>query len=212
MTLNFKTSTSIVPYPEALARMEAQVAAIHAGGGGDEIWFLQHPPLYTAGSSAKPEHLTNPEQFPTYAPGRGGQWTYHGPGQLVVYLMLDLRKRYAPAVPDLKDFIRRLEHWIIATLAAFDIEGFAVAGRTGVWVTPENPKKIAAIGVRVRHGISYHGLSLNLHPDLSHYAGIIPCGIADAGVTSFHALGKNPTQEDVITTMQMLFTASFSGR
>ncbi len=253
-TIHFKTSLELIPYPEALAYMEAKVEAVYKQGDSSEIWFLEHPPLYTAGSSAKPEHLTNPENFPTFAPGRGGQWTYHGPGQLVVYLMLDLRKLYAPRMPDLKDFVRRLERWIIETLAAFDIQSFTIEGRTGVWVSDkrilsqssmasgmegaqerragmyskvhedsstgateqtaaieELPKKIAAIGVRIRHGISYHGISININPDLMHYAGIVPCGIADAGVTSFEALGKQVEKEAVIATMQELFETSLRG-
>ncbi len=144
----------------------------------------------------------NPDGLPTFFPGRGGQWTYNGPGQVVAYLMLDLRSLYAPQAPDLKHFIRRLEAWIITTLADYGVAGFTISGRTGVWVTPAAPQKIAAIGVRVRHGVSYHGVSINLAPDLAHYRGIVPCGIADAGVTSLAALGHQVSKDAVMDRLE----------
>jgi len=176
------TSKNPVPYETALSAMEARVASIHENNAGELLWFLEHPPLYTAGTSAKDKDLLNP-QFPVYRTGRGGQYTYHGPGQRVVYMMLDLKKRQK--VPDIKKYIWQLEEWIIRALTAFDVSGERRDGRIGIWIdTGKGEEKIAAIGVRVRHWVAYHGIAINVDPDLSHYAGIIPCGVRDYGVTS----------------------------
>ena len=176
-----------VAYPDALSTMEARVNAIHDGSAGEMVWLLEHPPLYTGGTSAKVTDLRDP-QFPVFETGRGGEYTYHGPGQRVVYVMLDLKKRQQ--VPDLKKYIWQLEEWIIQTLAAFGVVGERRTGRVGIWVqTPDGEKKIAAIGVRIRHWITFHGISINLDPDLSHFNGIVPCGISEYGVTSLKDLG-----------------------
>ena len=190
--IEWKVSTHPVEYNDALTQMENRVAAIREGAAGELIWLLEHPPLYTAGTSAKGEDLKD-ARFPVYETGRGGQYTYHGPGQRVVYIMLDLKKRQQ--VPDIKRYVHDLEQWIINTLQAFDIAGERREGRVGIWVERENQPeaKIAALGVRIRHWVTYHGISINVNPDLSHFEGIVPCGISDAGVTSFHDLGKKIT-------------------
>jgi lipoyl(octanoyl) transferase len=181
--IEWKVSERPVEYPEALAFMDERVAGIHNGTAPECIWLLEHPPLYTAGTSAKDADLLGAD-FPVFKTGRGGQYTYHGPGQRVVYVMLDLKKRHK--TPDIKKYVCDLERWIIASLGAFGIQGQCVDGRIGVWVRDE---KIAAIGVRVRHWVTLHGISINVNPDLSHFGGIVPCGISDAGVTSMQALG-----------------------
>lgn len=178
------TAPEPVQYPDAVAAMERRVADIRAGTADELLWLVEHPPLYTAGTSAKAQDLLTP-RFPVFETGRGGQYTYHGPGQRVGYVMLDLKARQD--APDIKCYVWQLEEWIIRTLAAFGIAGERVEGRVGIWV---GNKKIAAIGVRVRHWVTYHGVSINVNPDLSHFNGIVPCGISDAGVTSFHDLGK----------------------
>ncbi len=184
--MEWKTSKEPVEYEDVLKQMEARVAAIHAGQAEELVWLLEHPPLYTAGTSAKESDLLDP-RFPVYETGRGGQYTYHGPGQRVTYVMLDLKKHQQH--PDIKQYIYNLEAWIIRSLAAFDIQGERREGRIGIWVNgSEGEKKIAAIGVRIRHWITFHGISLNVSPDLSHYDGIVPCGISDAGVTSMAEL------------------------
>ena len=180
--------------------MENRVAAIKDGSEDELIWLLEHPPIYTAGTSANAADLLNP-QFPIFETGRGGQYTYHGPGQLVAYVMLDLKKRQKE--PDLKLYIRTLEQWIINTLEAFGIKGERREGRVGIWVAEnEREAKIAAIGVRVRHWITYHGISINLNPDLSHFNGIVPCGINEHGVCSFQSLGKDIFMEDLKIELQ----------
>ncbi|MBI1328071.1 MAG: lipoyl(octanoyl) transferase LipB [Alphaproteobacteria bacterium] len=205
--MEWKTSQQPVNYPEALSFMEARVAAIHEGGGQECVWLLEHPPLYTAGTSAQAEDLLNP-QFPVFETGRGGQYTYHGPGQRVGYAMLDLRKR--AHAPDLKKYVCDLEEWIIRTLSMFDVKGERRSGRVGIWVmTPEGEKKIAAIGVRVRHWITFHGISLNINPDLSHFNGIVPCGISEYGVTSLHELGKEISPRDVDEALRSSFERVF---
>jgi len=183
-----------VPYEDAVAFMEARVRDIRLAKAGEMVWLLEHPPLYTAGSSANETDLIDTLGFPVFKTGRGGQYTYHGPGQRVAYVMLDLKKRGA----DVRQFIKQLENWIIATLAEFDVESFTREGRIGVWVaTEEGERKIGAIGVRIRQWVSYHGISLNVNPDLSHYRGIIPCGIKEYGVTSLAALDINAHIKDV---------------
>jgi len=208
-------SDSPVAYPEALAFMEARVAAIAAGEADEAIWLLEHPPLYTAGTSARIEDLTDPERFPVYDAGRGGQYTYHGPGQRVIYVMLDLNKRGR----DVRCFVRQLEDWVIATLAEFNVKGEIRAGRVGVWVTrPEKgtgpdgappEDKIAAIGVKLRRWVSFHGISINVEPDLSHFGGIVPCGIRDHGVTSLVDLGLPVTMADLDAALRHTFATTF---
>jgi lipoyl(octanoyl) transferase len=190
-----------VPYDRALAFMEAKVALIREKAERDMIWLLEHPPVYTAGTSADPKDLLNP-RFPVYTAGRGGQYTYHGPGQRVAYVMLDLQRR-AQSAPDLRAYITDLEEWIIQTLSTFDVMGERRSDRVGIWVDMKpygKPKgteaKIAAIGVRVRKWVAFHGVSVNINPDLSHFNGIVPCGISQHGVTSLAALGiKVPMAE-----------------
>jgi lipoyl(octanoyl) transferase len=175
-----------VPYEDALSSMEARVEAIYNGRAQEQLWFLEHPPLYTAGTSAKDHDLLE-AKFPVYEAGRGGQYTYHGPGQRVVYSMLDLRVRQQ--APDIKRYIWQLEEWIIKSIATFGVMGERREGRIGIWVdTDDGEAKIAAIGVRIRHWISFHGIAVNVSPDLSHYEGIVPCGLGNYGVTSLTRL------------------------
>jgi lipoyl(octanoyl) transferase len=188
MFMEWKISNTPVAYPEALKFMDERVAAIRNGAADECVWLLEHPSLYTAGTSAKDKDLLD-KRFPVFKTGRGGQYTYHGPGQRIAYVMMDLKKRQTK--PDIKCYVHALEQWIIDTLSIFDIKGERRAGRIGIWVdTPRGDKKIAALGVRVRHWVTLHGISINLHPDLSHFTGIVPCGISDAGVTSLHDLGS----------------------
>lgn len=188
-------SPTLVPYPEALATMEARAAAVADGQENELIWFVEHPPLYTAGTSAKPDDLVEPGRFPVFQTGRGGQFTYHGPGQRVVYPIVNLGKRGR----DMRAYVCAIEGWIIDTLADFGVKGERRAGRVGVWVVREDGReeKIAAIGVRVRRWVTLHGLALNVAPDLSHYGGIVPCGLPEYGVTSLAALGRNVTMSQV---------------
>ncbi len=188
-------SNGFIDYPAAVTEMEERVAGIRSGAMAEAVWLLEHPPLYTAGTSAKAQDLLAP-QFPVYDSGRGGQYTYHGPGQRVVYVMLDLKKRQQ--VPDIKKYVWQLEEWIIRSLAVFNVKGERREGRVGIWVvTQKGEAKIAAIGVRVRHWVTYHGISINVNPDLSHFNGIVPCGISEHGVTSLHALGVTANMADV---------------
>ena len=181
--------------------MEARVHAIRHANADECIWLLEHPPLYTAGTSANAQDLLDTQDFPVYQTGRGGQYTYHGPGQRVAYVMLDLKTRLGPA-PDLCRFL-----WI-RTLQRFDVEGERREGRIGIWVaTPGGEAKIAALGIRIRQGVSFHGVALNVHPDLSHYTGIVPCGISQFGVTSLAALRKNATMAEVDAALKESFTA-----
>ncbi|MDF2766613.1 MAG: Lipoate-protein ligase [Rhodospirillales bacterium] len=185
-----------VPYPEALRTMEERVAAIAEGRAPELVWLLEHPPLYTAGTSAKPSDLVQPERFPVFQTGRGGQYTYHGPGQRVGYVMLDLQ-RHGRA--DLRRYVQDLEEWLVRTLARFGVRGERRSGRVGIWVARPTgaEEKIAAIGVRVRRWVTYHGVSINRDPDLSHFEGIVPCGIADRGVTSLAKLGLAVSPEEL---------------
>lgn len=197
-----------VPYPEALAAMQARAAAIAAGEAGEAVWLLEHPPLYTAGTSATASDLLSPSRFPVFDAGRGGQYTYHGPGQRIAYVMLDLRER----ARDVRCLVQNLEGWVIDTLAAFNIAGERRPGRIGVWVPrpgTDREDKIAAIGIRVSRWVTFHGISLNVAPDLSHYDGIVPCGIADQGVTSFEALGHLVSMAEVDTVLRTAFEARF---
>jgi len=185
--VEWRISPGPVPYEEAVADMEQRAAAILSGEAQELIWFLEHPPLYTAGTSANAHDLLEPARFPVYASGRGGQYTYHGPGQLVAYVMLDLNRRGR----DVRRHVHRLEDWAIAALSQYGIAGERREDRPGIWVHRSGQdKKIAAIGVRVRRWVTYHGIAINVCPDLSHFAGIVPCGISDAGVTSIEALQK----------------------
>ena len=184
--IEWKISDEPVAYEFALAEMEQRVAAIHEGSARELVWLLEHPPLYTAGTSANLSDLRDPDRFPVHKAGRGGQYTYHGPGQRVAYVMLDLKKRNA----DIRAFVQDLEDWVVDVLAQYQVKGEKREGRVGVWVDRGfREDKIAAIGVRVRRWISFHGISINVDPDLSHYEGIVPCGIAEHGVTSLVDLG-----------------------
>lgn len=206
--MDWKISAAPVPYNEAIAQMEARVEAIRSGSVPELVWLLEHPPLYTAGTSARREDLLEP-RFPVFETGRGGQFTYHGPGQRVAYAMVDLKARQS--VPDLRKYVFDLEEWIIGTLAGFGIRGERREGRIGIWVqSPEGEKKIAAIGVRVRRWVAYHGIALNVDPDLSHYAGIVPCGIREYGVTSMaQVLGKPVSFEKVDPVLQSMWGRVF---
>ncbi len=185
--IEWRVSPGLVPYPEALAEMEARAAAIRAGAAGELIWLLEHPPLYTAGTSADPAELFNPDGFPVYAAGRGGRYTYHGPGQRVGYLMLDLDRRGR----DVRRFVHALEGWLIDSLAKLGVAAHRSPGRIGIWVdrAEGGEAKVGALGLRVKRWITMHGFSVNLAPQLSHFSGIVPCGIADAPVTSLAELG-----------------------
>jgi lipoyl(octanoyl) transferase len=203
----WRISDGPVPYDEALASMETRVADIRAGRAGELIWLLEHPPLYTAGTSSKPQDLLQPLRLPVHAAGRGGQYTYHGPGQRVAYTMLDLRQRRQ----DVRRYVADLEDWIIRTLARFNVRGERREGRVGVWVARDGGRedKIAAIGVRIRHWVSFHGISINVEPDLTHYAGIVPCGIAEHGVTSLVDLGLPVTMTDLDMALAETFEEVF---
>jgi len=200
-----------VGYPEAVAAMDARAAAIAAGTAPELVWLLEHPPLYTSGTSAQPADLIE-ARFPVFASGRGGQFTYHGPGQRVAYAMLDLKRR----APDVRRYVATLEEWIIRTLAAFGVAGERRDDRVGVWVARPargagHEDKIAAIGIRLRHWVSLHGIALNVAPDLTHFAGIVPCGVADAryGVTSLADLGRDVTMAEVDLALRHAFDALF---
>ncbi len=208
--LEWRIESAPVAYPDAVAAMEQRVADIHAGRAGELVWLLEHPPLYTAGTSAQPEDLLEP-RFPVFKSGRGGQYTYHGPGQRIAYVMLDL-KRHAPGGPDLRAYVQDLEEWIIRALARFNIEGERRQGRVGIWVRRGGGRedKIAAIGVRVRRWVSYHGIALNVEPELSHYGGIVPCGISEHGITSLADLGLPVTLADVDVALRSAFDEVFA--
>jgi lipoyl(octanoyl) transferase len=209
--LERKISKELIAYPEAESFMRARVAAIKEARKAASVvetseclWLLEHPPLYTAGSSAKSVDLLRAD-FPVYATGRGGQYTYHGPGQRVVYTMLDLKARALARAeaPDLRQFVQQLEQWLVDTLAVFKIRGYLREGRIGVWVdSPTGEAKIAALGVRCEQWVTSHGVALNVAPDLSHYVGIVPCGIRGFGVTSMAALGVHVTMEEVDAALQ----------
>jgi lipoyl(octanoyl) transferase len=194
---DWRTTDGLTPYPDALAAMRERVAAIRAGTAPELVWLLQHPALYTAGTSARPPDLTDPHRFPVYQAERGGQWTYHGPGQRVAYVMLDLTRSHG-SVParDVRCFVHGLEEWLIRALARFGVAGERREGRVGVWIADRatgQEAKIAAIGVRITRWVSWHGVALNVAPDLTHFSGIVPCGVTQHGVTSLAALGINVT-------------------
>ncbi len=202
----WRISDAAVDYEAAVAAMEARVAAILEGSAGDLVWLLEHPPLYTAGTSARAEDLLAP-RFPVHRSGRGGQYTYHGPGQRVAYVMRDLRTHGR----DLRAYVCALEQWVIDTLWRFHVRAERRAGRVGVWIGQGGGReaKIAAVGVRVRHWISYHGISLNVDPDLAHYDGIVPCGIAEHGVTSLVELGIPVSIAEVDVELMATWSANF---
>jgi lipoyl(octanoyl) transferase len=209
-TVEWMIAEGLTPYEEAVAEMEARAAAIAAGRAAERVWLVEHPALYTAGTSARAQDLIEPLLFPVFKTGRGGQFTYHGPGQRVAYVMLDLNRRK----PDLRAFVHALEAWIITTLWAFNIRGERREGRVGVWVPrPEKgdgaEDKIAAIGIRVRRWVSFHGISINVEPDLSHYAGIVPCGITGYGVTSLTDLGWPVTMPELDAALRAAFEEVF---
>jgi len=208
--IEWRVAEGLVPYPDAVAFMEQRVAAIRAGSAPETIWLLEHPPLYTAGTSALPADLGPAPAFPVFETGRGGQFTYHGPGQRIAYAMLDLRRRGQ----DIRAYIRSLESWIIAVLAEFGVAGARRDGRVGIWIDRgahalggRREDKIAAIGVRVRHWVTFHGLAINVTCDLGHFAGIVPCGISDPrlGVTSLEALGRAATLAQVDSALRRHF-------
>ncbi len=194
MTIEWVIAEKPVEYPGAVASMESHVDAMLAGKANEKIWLLEHPPLYTAGTSAGAGELLGNMPFPVYPSGRGGRYTYHGPGQRVAYVMMDLTKRGR----DVRRYVYNLEQWVIDTLAAFDVEAFRREGRVGIWVNNKGrEEKIAAIGVRLRRWMSYHGVAINVAPDLGHFSGIVPCGLSEFGVTSLRALGKNVSLGEV---------------
>jgi lipoyl(octanoyl) transferase len=206
-TLEWRIERGPVDYPAAVSAMEIRVRDIRLGHAPELVWLLEHPPIYTAGTSANPRDLVQPSALPVFATGRGGQYTYHGPGQRVAYVMLDLNRRGR----DVRQFVANLEAWLIAALAGFGVIGLRRHGRVGVWVDHAGrEEKIAAVGIRLRHWVSFHGVSLNVAPDLSHYQGIVPCGIASYGVTSLAALGLDPSPDEVDRVLRKTFSAAMS--
>jgi lipoyl(octanoyl) transferase len=206
--MDWQVASALVGYEEAVAAMEARAARIRAGTAGELVWLLEHPPLYTAGTSARPEDLLLPGRFPVHASGRGGQFTYHGPGQRVAYVMLDLERRRR----DLRAYVGCLEQWIILALARLGVRGERRAGRVGIWVVRPggSEQKIAAIGVRVRRWVTMHGLAINVAPDLEHFSGIVPCGIADKGVTSLADLGISASLAELDAALAASFDEAFA--
>jgi len=209
--MEWKTSDQPVAYPDALAAMEARAAAIAAGEASEQVWLLEHPPIYTAGTSAQDTDLID-ARFPVYRTGRGGQFTYHGPGQRVGYVMLDLKSRK----PDVRAYVRDLEQWLIETLAEFNVKGERREGRVGIWVQRgptsllnAREDKIAALGVRIKRWVTLHGVALNVEPDLTHFTGIVPCGIRAHGVTSLADLGIPATMADVDVALKRSFRKIF---
>ncbi|CAM5421455.1 lipoyl(octanoyl) transferase [Aquamicrobium terrae] len=213
--VEWRIEPGLTAYPDAVALMEARAGAIRAGTADELVWLVEHPPLYTAGTSARARDLIEPDRFPVFASGRGGEYTYHGPGQRVAYVMLDLKRRRE----DVRAFVAALEQWIIETLAAFNVRGERREDRVGVWVVrPDRPSlpggapaedKIAAIGIRLRRWVSFHGIAVNVEPDLSHFGGIVPCGIQDHGVTSLVDLGLPVTMADLDAALKAAFERVF---
>ena len=206
---SFRTLDGLSPYAETVEAMRAHAAAIRAGGAAEEVWFLEHAPVLTGGTSATPEDLVNPGSIPVHETGRGGQWTYHGPGQRVAYVMLDLQRRG----PDVRAYIQALEGWIIAALARFGVDGTRREGLPGIWVdsptTPGRLDKVAAIGVRISRWVTWHGVAVNLDPDLDAFHSIIPCGVRDGGVTSLRRLGVAADMAALDAALRDSFAASF---
>jgi len=209
----WRMSDGLVDYPTALDAMRAQAAAIRAGAAPETVWLLEHPPLFTAGTSAQASDLANPAGFPTYAAGRGGQWTYHGPGQRVAYVLLDLTGAHGQAgVRDVRSYVAALEEWLIRALDRLDVRGERRAGRVGIWIVDRasgTEAKIAAIGVRVTRWVSWHGVALNVAPNLDHFGGIVPCGIREHGVTSLAALGIPATLADADLALRAAWSEVF---
>ena len=210
--IEWRISDTLVPYPDALQFMEQRAADIRAGTAPECVWLLEHPPLYTAGTSAADDELLDAVRFPVFQTGRGGRYTYHGPGQRVAYVMLDLKKRGA----DVRKYVSDLEEWVIRTLMGFNVIGERRDGRVGIWVRPGAPSnpasredKIAAIGVRIRKWVTFHGISINVEPDLEHFSGIVPCGIDEHGVTSLWDLGVTATMPDVDNQLRQSFDEVF---
>jgi lipoyl(octanoyl) transferase len=204
--VRWEIANGIIPYENAVARMEREVADIAAGNARELVWLVEHPPLYTAGTSALESDLLSPQRFPVHTTGRGGQYTYHGPGQRVAYVMLDLKRRGQ----DVRAFVAALEEWLIATLESFNVRGERREDRVGVWVRRVGREdKIAAIGIRVRKWVTYHGISLNVDPDLSHFEGIVPCGVTEHGVTSLVDLGLPVTMSDADIALKANFQKIF---
>lgn len=210
--IEWRVSDNPVSYLDAIAFMEQRASEIYAGTAPECIWLLEHPPMYTAGTSADPIELVDPDRFPIYVAGRGGRYTYHGPGQRVAYVMLNLKTRE----PDVRKFVQNLENWIIKTLAQFTVKGERCKGHVGIWVfdgAPKNPtsslNKIAAIGVRIRKWVTFHGISINVDPNLTHYEGIVPCGISKHGVTSLWNLGITTSMPDVDNALRKSFYEVF---
>jgi lipoyl(octanoyl) transferase len=192
----------LTSYSDAMTEMEARAEAIRSAGARERIWLVEHPPVYTAGTSARIEDLVDPDRFPVVSAGRGGQYTYHGPGQRVGYVMLDLERRGR----DVRHFVHSLETWIADALSAFGISAYAVDGRVGLWVNaPQGEAKIAAIGIRVRRWVTFHGFAINVAPDLEHFSGIIPCGLPDFPVTSLAELGRKASLQDVDAQLKATF-------
>ena len=210
---DWRITDGLTEYPAALTAMQQRVAAIRAGTAPEQVWLVEHPPLYTAGTSAKPEELTDPGRFTTFAAGRGGQWTYHGPGQRTAYVMLDLTRRHG-RVPaqDIRCYVNGLEEWLIRTLDRFNVRGQRRDGRVGIWVTDPATgaeSKIGAIGVRVTRWVSWHGVALNVEPDLAHFGGIVPCGLPQFGVTSLAALGITASMHDADVALRAAWREVF---
>jgi len=205
--IEWRVEAGLAPYPDAVSFMEARAAAIAEGRARELVWLVEHPPIYTAGTSANDRDLLD-ARFPVFKTGRGGQFTYHGPGQRVGYVILDLKKRGS----DVRGFVRDLEEWLIRTLAAFSVKGERREGRVGIWVARGGRRedKIAAIGVRVRKWVTFHGVSFNVDPDLTHFTGIVPCGISEHGVTSLHDLGILASMADVDAAMKATFEEVFN--
>ncbi len=213
--VEWRIEPGLVPYPRALALMEARATAIRDGTASEMVWLVEHPPLYTAGTSARPGDLIDPDRFPVFDAGRGGEYTYHGPGQRVAYVMLDLKRRRE----DVRAFVAALEEWIIRTLASFSVKGERREDRVGVWVVrPDRPRlpdgspaedKIAAIGIRLRRWVSFHGIAINVEPDLSHFGGIVPCGVSNRGVTSLGDLGLPVKLADFDVALKTAFEDVF---
>ena len=208
--VNWEVTSGLTDYPRAVARMEDLAQKIAAGRHPETVWLVEHPPIYTAGTSADVADLIDPKRFPVHRTGRGGEFTYHGPGQRVAYIMLDLKRR----TPDVRRFVAELENWVITTLGQFNVDGQTRPDRVGVWVprpqkAPGAEDKIAAIGIRVRRWVTFHGISINVEPDLEHYSGIVPCGIVQHGVTSLVDLGLPVTMDDVDEALKLQFSSCF---
>ena len=212
---DWRVAEGLTPYPDAIATMQARVAAIRAGTAGECVWLVEHPPLYTAGTSAQAGDLVDPGRFPTFDAGRGGQWTYHGPGQRTAYVMLDLARPHGMVKPrDVRSYVHALEEWLIRALVRFNVEGERRAGRVGIWVVDRATgaeAKIGAIGVRVTKWVSWHGVALNVEPALDHFAGIVPCGVTAHGVTSLAALGRPVTMAEADAALLGAWGEVFGG-